>query len=136
MFGLKIHNCCSLFRILLDSWRCFDGIFDCSQVWRTMIGSSFHPPIGRVRYGSTCRDGTSPRSSFCSTPSAYSGRPPGPAPGPLTIPSYDHPTALTTTRWDAPAGDSTQPDRQIFYLSWASSPPPHSPTSFTGTGQK
>ena len=59
---------------------------------------------GQVRYGSTCRDGTSPRSPFCSTPSAYSGRPPGPAPGPLTIRSYDHPTALTTTSWDAPAG--------------------------------
>ena len=35
---------------------------------------------------------------------------PGPVPGPLTIPSYDHPTALATTSWGAPAGDSTQPD--------------------------
>ena len=62
--------------------------------------------IGQVRYGNTCRDGTSPRSPFCSIPSAYSG----PSPGPLTIPSYDPPTALTTTGWGAPAGGSSQPD--------------------------
>ena len=66
---------------------------------------------GQVWYGSTCRDGTSPRSPISSTPSAYSGRPPGPAQGPLTIPSYDRPTyMLTTTSWGAPAGDSIQPD--------------------------
>ena len=68
-----------------------------------MLGPKIYICSSQVMYGSTCHDGTSPRSPFCSTPSAYSGPPPGPAPGPLTIPSYDHPTALTTTSWDAPA---------------------------------
>ena len=43
---------------------------------------------GQVRYGSTCRVGTSPRSPFHPTPSAYTGRPPGPPPGPLIIQSF------------------------------------------------
>ena len=41
--------------------------------------------LGQVKYASTCRDSTSPCSTFCPTRMAYSGRLPGPAPDPLTI---------------------------------------------------
>ena len=84
--------------------------FGCNVLVYNVLSKIILTMSDQVRYGSTCRHGTSPRSPICSTPSAYSGRPPGPAPGPLTTPSYDHPTALTTTSWDAPSGDSTLHD--------------------------
>ena len=64
----------------------------------------------QVKYGSTCRFGTSPRSPYHSTSAAFSWRWSMPAPVPCPIPSGDLVADSATMHAVAPSVASSPPD--------------------------